>query len=276
MKTISQAVLDELNAPFDITAEQVSFFKENGYIKIANILSKEVIAVMDEIISEEVSRLNTQHLAMKDRDTYGKAFLQIMNIWRNSEAVKQIVFSKRLGQIAADLLEVSGVRLYHDQALYKEPSGGHTPWHADQYYWPLASPKTVTAWIPLQETPLEFGPLEFSASSFKLTDGRDKAISDESQELLEQLLKSSGFTHSVAPFSLGEVSFHTGWLYHRAGPNLTDKMRKVMTMIYMDKDMTLKAPENKNQQADWDTWCPGVQVGALVDSPLNPVIYAAV
>jgi hypothetical protein len=53
-------------------------------------------------------------------------------------------------------------------------------------------------------------------------------------------------------------------------------MRKVMTMIYMDKDMTLKAPENKNQQADWDTWCPGVQVGALVDSPLNPVIYAAV
>jgi ectoine hydroxylase-related dioxygenase (phytanoyl-CoA dioxygenase family) len=199
-----------------------------------------------------------------------------MNIWRNSEAVKQIVFSKRLGQIAADLLEVSGVRLYHDQALYKEPSGGHTPWHADQYYWPLASPKTVTAWIPLQETPLEFGPLEFSASSFKLTDGRDKAISDESQELLEQLLKSSGFTHSVAPFSLGEVSFHTGWLYHRAGPNLTDKMRKVMTMIYMDKDMTLKAPENKNQQADWDTWCPGVQVGALVDSPLNPVIYAAV
>ena len=276
MKTISQAVLDELNAPFDITAEQISFFKENGYIKIANILSKEVIAVMDEIISEEVSRLNTQHLAMKDRDTYGKAFLQIMNIWRNSEAVKQIVFSKRLGQIAADLLEVSGVRLYHDQALYKEPSGGHTPWHADQYYWPLASPKTVTAWIPLQETPLEFGPLEFSASSFKLTDGRDKAISDESQELLEQLLKSSGFTHSVAPFSLGEVSFHTGWLYHRAGPNLTDKMRKVMTMIYMDKDMTLKAPENKNQQADWDTWCPGVQVGALVDSPLNPVIYAAV
>ena len=276
MKTISQAVLDELNAPFDITAEQISFFKENGYIKIANVLSKEVIAAMDEIISEEVSRLNTQHLAMKDRDTYGKAFLQIMNIWRNSEAVKQIVFSKRLGQIAADLLEVSGVRLYHDQALYKEPSGGHTPWHADQYYWPLASPKTVTAWIPLQETPLEFGPLEFSASSFKLTDGRDKAISDESQELLEQLLKSFGFTHSVAPFSLGEVSFHTGWLYHRAGPNLTDKMRKVMTMIYMDKDMTLKAPENKNQQADWDTWCPGVQVGALVDSPLNPVIYAAV
>lgn len=275
MKTIPQVVLEELNSPIEITKEQVDFFRENGFIKIANVLSPAVIAVMDEIITEEVNRLNTQHLAMKDRDTYGKAFLQIMNIWRNSDAVKQIVFSKRLAKIAADLLEVSGVRLYHDQALYKEPSGGHTPWHADQYYWPLATDRTVTAWIPLQATPLELGPLEFSAGSFKLTEGRDKAISDESQDLLEKLLAESGFNHAVEAFSLGEVSFHTGWLYHRAGPNLTDKMRKVMTMIYMEKDMTLKAPENKNQQADWDTWCPGVQVGALVDSPLNPVIYAS-
>lgn len=275
MKTIPQAVLEELNSPIEITKEQVDFFRENGFIKIANVLSPAVIAVMDEIITEEVNRLNTQHLAMKDRDTYGKAFLQIMNIWRNSDAVKQIVFSKRLAKIAADLLEVSGVRLYHDQALYKEPSGGHTPWHADQYYWPLATDRTVTAWIPLQETPLELGPLEFSAGSFKLTEGRDKAISDESQDLLEKLLAESGFNHAVEAFSLGEVSFHTGWLYHRAGPNLTDKMRKVMTMIYMEKDMTLKAPENQNQQADWDTWCPGVQVGELVDSPLNPVIYAS-
>ena len=273
MSTLSQAVFDELNSPLKLTKEQVDFFKENGFIKMANVLSPAVISVMDEVITGEVNRLNTQHLAMKDRDTYGKAFLQIMNIWRNAEAVKAIVFSKRIAKIAADLLEVSGVRLYHDQALYKEPGGGHTPWHADQYYWPLATDRTVTAWIPLQETPLELGPLEFSAGSFKLTKGRDKAISDESQELLEKVLGESGFHHTVEAFSLGEVSFHTGWLYHRAGPNLTDRMRKVMTMIYMDKEMTLKTPENNNQQADWDIWCPGVQVGAVVDSPLNPVIY---
>ena len=58
-----------------------------------------------------------------------------------------------------------GVRMYHDQALYKEAGGGITPWHADQYYWPLETDKTITAWIPLQATPLEMGPLEFSAGS---------------------------------------------------------------------------------------------------------------
>lgn len=266
------AALKELDTPIPVTKEQIAFFRENGFIKIKQVLSPETIRYMDETITSEVVRLNTQHLPLDQRDTYGKAFLQIMNLWTKSPLVKEIVFSKRLARLAADLLEVKGVRLYHDQALYKEPSGGHTPWHADQYYWPLSSPKTVTVWIPLQATPLELGPLEFSAGSNQLSTGRDKKISDESQQLLEQTLKQQGYTHIVEPFELGEVSFHTGWLFHRAGPNVTKKMRKVMTMIYMDKDMVLKTPENENQQQDWDTWCPGAKVGQVVDTPLNPVL----
>jgi hypothetical protein len=47
-----------------------------------------------------------------------------------------------------------------------------------------------------------------------------------------------------------------------------------MTVIYMDEDMRLVEPENKNQIADVERWCPGVNVGAVIDSPLNPVIYS--
>jgi len=273
MSTMPSHVEKELNTPFEISSAMVDAFRKTGFSKIPGVLSKDTIAYMDEVISAEVDRLNTQHKRMEERDTYGKAFLQIMNIWRNSEEVKRIVMSKRLAHIASQLLEVSGVRLYHDQALYKEPSGGHTPWHADQYYWPLATDRTVTAWIPLQQTPLELGPLEFSAGSASLEEGRDKEISDESQQLLDSLLKKTGFAHVIEPYELGEVSFHTGWTYHRAGPNVTDKMRKVMTMIYMDKEMKLKSPGNKNQQADWDAWCPGATIGSVIDTPLNPVIF---
>lgn len=69
---------------------------------------------------------------------------------------------KRLAQIATDLLGTIDVRLYHDQALYKERGAGFTPWHADQYYWPLASEKCCTAWILLQKTELKMGPLFFA------------------------------------------------------------------------------------------------------------------
>ena len=37
------------------------------------------------------------------------------------------------------------VRLYHDQALFKEAGGGITPWHQDQHYWPLDTDRTITS-----------------------------------------------------------------------------------------------------------------------------------
>jgi len=276
MNATPESVKAALDANYSVTPAQVKYFSENGFIKIKNIFDASVIDYMNIVISKEVDRLNNQQIPLEERDTYGKAFLQIMNLWTHTEVVKDIVFSKKIAQIATGLMQTKGVRLYHDQALFKEPKGGHTPWHADQYYWPLDTENTVTAWIPLQATPLNYGPLEFSAGSNKLTAGRDKQISDESQAFLEAELKRHAFNHVVEPFDVGEISFHRGWLYHRAGPNVSGNMRKVMTMIYMDIDTVLKTPENHNQQADWDTWCPGATVGQIVNTPLNPVLYEAV
>ena len=273
MPQASLLIRQELESPYSLSDTDIEFFRENGFVKLKNVLSPALIQYMNDTISTEVVRLNTQHLPMEERDTYGKAFLQIMNIWTKSAPVKEIVFSKRLAKIAADLMGVTGVKLYHDQALFKEPGGGHTPWHADQYYWPLDNDNTVTAWIPLQETPLELGPVEFSAKSQQLQEGRTLKISDDSENIIQKKLTLNDFKKIVEPFDLGEVSFHSGWVFHRAGANQTNRMRKVMTVIYMDKDMRLKEPANENQQADWDTWCPGAVVGELINTPLNPVLY---
>ncbi len=273
MSQITAQIKKELDTPFALSQDSIDFFRENGFVKLKHVLSPGTIQYMNETISAEVVRLNTQHLPMEERDTYGKAFLQIMNIWTKSALVKEIVFSKKLAKLAADLMGVDGVRMYHDQALFKEPGGGHTPWHADQYYWPLSNDNTITAWIPLQETGLDLGPLEFSARSQQLQEGRTLKISDDSEYFIQKKLTLNDFKKVVEPFEMGELSFHSGWIFHRAGPNSTKNMRKVMTVIYMDKNMRLKAPANDNQQADWDTWCPGAVVGELIDTPLNPILY---
>ncbi len=261
-----------LDQSYVLTPEQIEFYKENKYIKLKNVLDDATIVHYKELIGRKVQELNTQNIPIEQRDTYSKAFLQIMNLWTHDEEIKKFVFNKRIAGIAAQLMEVEGVRLYHDQALFKEPGGGFTPWHADQYYWPLETDKTVTAWIPLQATPLEMGPLEFSAKSHLLQDGRDLKISDDSEQVISSKLRLGDFEKIVEPFELGEVSFHSGWVFHRAGANTTDQMRSVMTMIYMDKDMKLKEPANPNQQADWDTWCPGAKIGEVIDTHLNPIL----
>lgn len=219
------------------------------------------------------SVVNTMHLPLEKRSTYDKAFLQVMNIWERDNAVREFVFGKRLARIATELLGTRGVRMYHDQALYKEASGGHTPWHADQFYWPLKTAQCVTAWVPLQETPLAMGALAFAARSHTFTFGRDLAISDESERLIQTALTEKNFPYFEEPFALGEVSFHYGWTFHRAGPNTTGLPRRVMTMIYMDIDMCLAPPANSSQQADWEQWCPGAQIGQIINSPRNPVMF---
>jgi ectoine hydroxylase-related dioxygenase (phytanoyl-CoA dioxygenase family) len=265
-------LFEELDAPFALSPEQISFYAENGYIKLKHVLSAALLEHYRRIISERVSELSTDAVPLEQRSTYGKAFLQIMNLWTRSEEVKEFVFGKRLARIAAELIGATGVRIYHDQALYKEAGGGITPWHADQYYWPVSSDKMVTAWVPLQETPREMGPLAFCEKSHRFQIGRNLEISDESEMTLKQALSS--FNLEEGSFDLGEVSFHAGWTFHRAGANTTDRPREVMTMIYMDKAMRLIAPKNKNQIADVERWCPGVTIGDVIASPLNPVVYS--
>ncbi len=264
---------EELHAPLSLTKEQIEFYNENGYIKLKHVLSPELLEKYRRVITERVAELSADTVPMDQRTTYGKAFLQIMNLWTKSDSVKEFVFGKRLARIAAELMGATGVRLYHDQALYKEAGGGITPWHADQYYWPVSSEKTITAWIPLQETPEDMGPLAFCEKSHRFQLGRDLEISDESEITLKQALNT--FSLEEGGFDLGDVSFHAGWTFHRAGANSTDRPREVMTIIYVDEDIRLVPPKNKNQVSDMERWCPGVQVGEVVASPLNPVLYSS-
>lgn len=268
----ADALQEALDHPCPLTPAHIAAFDETGFIKLPSVLPPSLLDHFRQAISAKVHQLNTQHLPMDQRSTYDKAFLQIMNLWTHGEELRRFVFGKRLARIAAELMGCSGVRVYHDQALYKEPGGGITPWHADQYYWPVSSHRIVTAWIPLQDTPLEMGPLAFSIGSHHLDYGRDLEISDESEARLQQAL--AAYPVDEGPFLLGDVSFHSGWTFHRAGPNITNRPREVMTTIYMDEEMRLIEPRNKNHILDTARWCPGIRPGERIASPLNPVLYS--
>lgn len=263
----------DIDSRYPLSTEQIATFRRDGFIRLRNVLAPETLEDYGTEITRLTIALNTQTKPLSERNTYDRAFLQVMNLWEQSARVRAFVLGRRLGRIAAELLEVSGVRLYHDQSLYKEPGGGITPAHADQYYWPLASDRTVTAWVPLQPVPELMGPLEFFAGSQSVEFGRHLGISDDSEREITASMEAHDFPIVRGPFELGEVSFHLGWTFHRAGANVSDRPRSVMTMIYMDEHMHLKAPENDMQRNDWATWCPGAVPGEPIRTPRNPLIY---
>lgn len=265
----------DLDVGYDLMEASRAFFAQNGYVRLPRVLPERLLRQIEPEITGKVIELNTMTVPMAERTTYQKAFLQIGNLWQHSEVVRQLVHSRRLAKLAAELLGVSAVRLYQDQALYKEPGGGLTPYHADQYYWPLSTDRTCTIWIPLQQTPLAMGPLSFAAGSHRLEVGRDLPISDRSESELQQLLSGGRFPLDRQPYSLGDASFHLGWTFHQAQPNKTDIPRRVMTIIYMDADITVAEPVNDSQANDLAVCMPGAQPGMVPDTPLNPVLYRA-
>ena len=138
-----------------------------------------------------------------------------------------------LARVAAELLGVGGVRLYHDQALFKEPGGGPTPWHQDQIYWPFDSDRTITMWMPLVDIPDQVGSMTFASGSQSLGDLGAYDISDASDEAAAETVAARGLTlFTYGALDAGDATFHRGWTLHRAGPNPTTQMREVMTIIW--------------------------------------------
>jgi ectoine hydroxylase-related dioxygenase (phytanoyl-CoA dioxygenase family) len=272
MNTLTDTVLD-IDSPYSLSDAQVERFRRDGCIKLKQVLAPATLAHYGSAITRLTIDLNTEVRPLQERSTYDRAFLQVMNLWEHSALVGRFVMGQRLARMAAGLLQVSGVRLYHDQSLYKEPGGGITPAHADQYYWPLASDRTITAWIPLQAVPAEMGPLGFYAGSQAVAFGRDLGISDDSEAQITENMMRHGFSFDVSPFDLGEVSFHLGWTFHKAGANTSTQARSVMTIIYMDAVMRLLPALSAIQANDRDQWCPGAREGEPIATRKNPVIW---
>lgn len=102
----------QLDQPYELPQDAVDFFQKNRYIKLKNVFDADTLAWYGQLISQKVAEMNTNDQPLDARDTYGKAFLQIFNLWRTDETIREFVFSKRLGKIAADLMQTDGVRMY--------------------------------------------------------------------------------------------------------------------------------------------------------------------
>ncbi|WP_337101107.1 phytanoyl-CoA dioxygenase family protein [Paenibacillus sp. YIM B09110] len=268
------STLPILEQSYDLTEQQKADYRQKGHIMLRSVASAEEVDIYRPIIGDLVKRLNYHDKPLEERDTYGKAFIQIPNVWRESEAAAKFVLAKRFAKIAAELMGVDSVRIYHDQALYKEPGGGHTPWHQDQIYWPLDSDKTVTLWMPLVPISEEVGSMTFASESHKQGYISKTVISDESHRTLKAFIENKGLEQAqYGAMSAGDATFHAGWTLHSAPGNPTDTMREVITIIYYADGTKVSVLDSNARKSDLISWLPGCVTGEAAASHLNPIVY---
>jgi ectoine hydroxylase-related dioxygenase (phytanoyl-CoA dioxygenase family) len=277
MKDVICADLPDLSREYALPAERIARYQRDGHVLLRGVAAPAEVAAYRSAIVEAATRYNTETRPLSARDTYGKAFLQIMNLWEKDDQVRRFVLARRFGKLAADLMGVDGVRLYHDQALFKEPGGGHTPWHQDHIYWPLDTRHTITMWMPLVDIPAAVGSMTFVSGSQALDFPNMMEISDESEQVLQQFVDEHDLPQSTyGALTAGDATFHNGWVMHRAPGNPTAMMREVMTIIYVADGAKVLQPVPPVMQRDLDTWMPGLGPGDVVASQRNPLIYSRI
>lgn len=265
-----------LDDAVQLRGECIDEYRAKGHAVVRGLASQSEIDTYLPAISDATFRMRGDAKPMSERDTYGKAFIQSMNLWTIDDTVRRFVFAKRFARVAAELLGVPGVRLYHDQALFKEPGGGLTPWHQDQVYWPLDTDKTITMWMPLVDVPSDVGSVEFVSGSHRSGDLGGAEIGDDSQQYFDHLIAERGLrTQSYAPMRAGDASFHSGWTLHGAPANETRTMRCVMTIIYYADGTRVGALDNPMRENDARQWLGERRTGEMADGPLNPLLWSA-
>ena len=248
-----------------------SEFAKNGHIVIRDLIDADEVASFRPVITRLVERAKRDPQGRID--DYSKLFTQVTNIWRLDDEARAIVFDTRFAAMAAELLGVNSVRLYHDQALFKPPGAARTPWHQDRYYWPLDTDRTITMWLPLVDVPEEMGPMIFASGSHRADDLGDVAISEATDEKLAAMVHDRGWPVVTSPLRAGDATFHSGGTVHSAGANRSAVTREVLTIIYFAAGAKVAVPANANQRVDLEVFLPGCVAGEEAATSLNPVLY---
>ena len=157
--------------PTDITDEMLATYRRDGVIKIPQIISPEEVAKFRQ------ASLDILEAMPKDSN---RPFNQKVNVWREDEVLRNLTQHPNVAAVAE---KVAGVRLriWHDHILAKMPElEVPTAFHQDLVKWPYdRKSNALSAWIALQDTPVEMGCMSFVQGSHQMKDVPDMATNNQ-------------------------------------------------------------------------------------------------
>ncbi len=266
----------------EITPSQIEFYQKNGYIIIEDFLNKDELEKWREAVTGALQERNGQKIPgkmgktgeddgiNKDSEYMAKVFDQLINLWQTNEKIKEIMFNPGIGEMAAKLAGVDGIRIWHDQALIKRPWGNPTSWHLDTPFWSFSDRRALSIWVALDDATLENGCLFFIPGSHQKTGFENPGIGKNMDSIFNFYPAFKSAPSVAAPMKAGSCSFHNGLTIHGAHANMTPGSRRAMTCAYMPDGNTFNGVQNILS----DEQVKALKIGDLLsDESQTPLIY---
>ena len=264
----------------DLTQKQINFYQENGYVVIEDFLRPDELETWQRNVADAVAQRDGRLVAggpkaqdridSEESRYYDKVFMQRMNLWTDHEGMRGLMFDARLGKMVSELAGVDGMRIWHDQALIKQPWANPTGWHLDNPYWSYASRETITIWVALDDATRDNGCLYFLPGAHKTATFDNSGIGSNISDLFEVYPHWAEIQSVAAPMKAGSCSFHNGLMPHGAGANMTPGWRRAMTCGYMPDGCVFNGTRSMLPQDYFDS----LELGESLDNDsINPLIW---
>lgn len=259
-----ESILEYYNKPYVVPEAKINFYVENGFVVLKNILNGFPLSHTKNIIRAAVLlKKEEDKRTLTEKTPYEQSFLQCGFLCWDYPAVNDYVSGKRFAGIANQLMRSNGIRLWHDQALFKEANGRSTPVHQDSSYWPVSNPEmTTTMWMALNKVSIKNGCLYFYPGSQKW----DREYVDIFKNPHEpEKVKENKKIYT--PIDEGDVTFHSGLTFHGTENNQTDKMREGMTVIYISDENRF---DSSDERTATHKSCEGLKDKDIIKTKYTP------
>jgi phytanoyl-CoA hydroxylase len=269
----------------EVTGEQRKSYAEQGFLVVPRFLDEEELeewrAAVDHAVAErgrhrfplaaEGEQATSGTGPGKEQSYYDRVFTQRNNLWQTDEHVRRLLLQANLGKYVTDLAGVDGVRIWHDQALIKEPYGNPTAFHLDVPHWSFTSADAITIWLALDDATVENGCLYYVPGSHLARKFDNVGITSRLGLLFEIYPDWAEVTPVPCPVPAGGALFHNGLTFHGAGANMTPGRRRAMTCAYMPEGAVF----NGNRNVLPPGYFRSLTVGDVLDNEAqNPLVYS--
>lgn len=267
-----------------VSPDEIAQYRADGFLVIEEFLASHELMAWRSAIEAAVSERTGVKIPGRDGRTgesdginrvdasyFGNVFDQLINLWQTNEAVRTLICDPRIGKLASDLSGSEGIRVWHDQALYKRPWANPTTLHLDLPYWSFDHRNALSIWIALDDVTMQNGCLYFLPGSHRHTNIDESPISTNMNAIFVHYPALASVSPVAVPMRAGSASFHNGLTIHGAGPNMTTGQRRAMTCAFMPDGSTFNGKANVLPQSYLETLLVG---DALISDAQNPLIYS--
>lgn len=262
------------------TPDEITSYQEQGFVVIEDLLTSEELDEWRDVVDAAVAERGDMAIPGFDpgpeppepgsKTYYEQVFTQRVNLWQTSDEVKQLILDERLGALAAELAGVDALRIYHDQALVKEPWGNPTAFHLDVPYWSFTSADAISVWIALDDSTLQNGCLLFVPGSHKAERLDSITLGPSLGALFDVYPDWGRVTPAACPVRAGSCTFHNGLTAHGAGANMTPGRRRAMTAAFMPDGSTFNGKPSIYRPEQLER----LRVGDVLDDPSQtPLVH---